>query len=148
MKYECYLEAMRRFQYLLENSENFDEEIAKNCLEVAMEVEKGYEIAKILLEKDCQEMSRELKFLMIKNILSNKKASKEEVEQCLEVLETMETPQGKEKEFLLSKLRIYFYLANRKRINEIIEELQTKHGVSKEDIHFEMLFALNCHLLQ
>lgn len=148
LKYECYLEAMRRFQYLLENSENFDEEIAKNCLEVAMEVEKGYEIAKILLEKDCQEMSRELKFLMIKNILSNKKASKEEVEQCLEVLETMETPQGKEKEFLLSKLRIYFYLANRKRINEIIEELQTKHGVSKEDIHFEMLFALNCHLLQ
>ncbi|EPH4974385.1 CDP-glycerol glycerophosphotransferase family protein, partial [Campylobacter coli] len=148
LKYECYLEAMRCFQYLLENSENFDEEIAKNCLEVAMEVEKGYEIAKILLEKDCQEMSRELKFLMIKNILSNKKASKEEVEQCLEVLETMETPQGKEKEFLLSKLRIYFYLANRKRINEIIEELQTKHGVSKEDIHFEMLFALNCHLLQ
>uniref|UniRef100_UPI0009311FFF CDP-glycerol glycerophosphotransferase family protein n=1 Tax=Campylobacter coli TaxID=195 RepID=UPI0009311FFF len=141
--HECYLEAMWRFQYLLENSQNFDEEIAKNCLEVAMEVEKGYEIAKIILEKDYQNMSRELKFLIIKNILSNKKALKEEVEQCLEVLETMETPKEKEKEFLFSKLRIYFYRANRKRINEIVEELQTKYGVSKEDIHFEMLFTTN-----
>lgn len=143
LKHECYLEAMWRFQYLLENSENFDEEIAKNCLEVAMKIEKGYEIAKILLEKDCQEMSRDLKFLIAKNILSNKKAPKEEVERCLEILETMETQQGKEKEFLLSKLRIYFYLANRKRINEIVEELQVKYGVSKEDIHFEMLFTTN-----
>lgn len=141
--HECYLEAMWRFQYLLENSENFDEEIAKNCLKAAMEIEKGYEIAKILLEKDCQEMSRDLKFLIVKNILSNKKDPKEEVERCLEILETMETPQGKEKEFLLSKLRIYFYLANRKRINEIVEELQVKYGVSKEDIHFEMLFTTN-----
>ena len=143
INHECYQEAMWRFQYLLENSESFDEEIAKNCLEAAMEIEKGYEIAKILLEKDCQEMSRDLKFLIIKNILSNKKAPKEEVERCLEILETMEAPQGKEKEFLLSKLRIYFYLANRKRINEIVEELQVKYGVSKEDIHFEMLFTAN-----
>ena len=143
LEHECYLEAMWRFQYLLENSENFSEEIAKNCLEAAMEIGKGYEIAKILLQKDCQKMSRDLKFLIIKNILSNKKAPKEEVERCLEILETMETPQGKEKEFLLSKLRIYFYLANRKRINEIIGELQTKYGVSKEDIHFEMLFTTN-----
>lgn len=143
LRHECYLEAMWRFQYLLENSENFDEENAKNRLEAAMEIEKGYEIAKILLEKDCQEMSRDLKFLIIKNILSNKKAPKEEVERCLEILETMEAPQGKEKEFLLSKLRIYFYLANRKRMNEIIEELQTKYNISKEDIHFEILFASN-----
>lgn len=143
LDHECYLEAMWRFQYLLENSESFDEEIAKNCLKAAMEIEKGYEIAKILLKKDCQEISRDLKFLIIKNILSNKKAPKEEVERCLEILETMETPEGKEKEFLLSKLRIYFYLANRKRVNEIIEELQTKYGVSKEDIHFEMLFTTN-----
>lgn len=143
LRHECYLEAMWRFQYLLENSENFDEENAKNCLEAAMKIEKGYEIAKILLEQDYQKMSRDLEFLIVKNILSNKKAPKEEVERCLGILEAMQTPQGKEKEFLLSKLRIYFYLANRKRVNEIVGELQVKYGVSKEDIHFEMLFATN-----
>ncbi|WP_081003191.1 CDP-glycerol glycerophosphotransferase family protein [Helicobacter pullorum] len=147
LNHECYQEAMWRYGYLLENSEIFEESIALKYLESAMEVEKGYEAAKLILEKlekeEDKKLSESLSLLVIKNILSNKKAPKAEIEKCLEILETLKVPQDKEKEFLLSKLRIYFYLANRKRVNEITEELKSKHNFTKEDIHFEMLFAFN-----
>lgn len=144
INHECYQEAMWRYEYLLENSKSFDEKFALRYLESAMKIDKGYDAAQMILDKGMEkELSNQCNLLIIKNILSNKKAPKEEIEKCLNILESLKIPQEKEKEFLLSKLRIYFYLADRTRVNEIIEELQTKYNISKEDIHFEILFASN-----
>lgn len=144
INHECYQEAMWRYEYLLENSKSFDEKFALRYLESAMKIDKGYDAAQMILDKGVEkELSNQFNLLIIKNILSNKKAPKEEIEKCLNILESLKIPQEKEKEFLLSKLRIYFYLADRTRVNEIIEELQTKYNISKEDIHFEILFASN-----
>lgn len=144
INHECYQEAMWRYEYLLENSKSFDEKFALRYLESAMKIDKGYEAAQMILDKEVEkELSNQCNLLIIKNILSNKKAPKEEIEKCLNILESLKIPQEKEKEFLLSKLRIYFYLADRTRVNEIMEELQTKYNISKEDIHFEILFASN-----
>lgn len=144
INHECYQEAMWRYEYLLENSKSFDEKFALRYLESAMKIDKGYDAAQMILDKGVEkELSNQFNLLIIKNILSNKKAPKEEIEKCLNILESLKIPQEKEKEFLLSKLRIYFYLADRTRVNEIIEKLQTKYNISKEDIHFEILFASN-----
>ena len=127
INHECYQEAMWRYEYLLENSKSFDEKFALRYLESAMKIDKGYDAAQMILDKGVEkELSNQFNLLIIKNILSNKKAPKEEIEKCLNILESLKIPQEKEKEFLLSKLRIYFYLADRTRVNEIIEELQTK----------------------
>lgn len=144
INHECYQEAMWRYGYLLENSKSFDEKFALRYLESAMKIDKGYDAAQMILDKGMEkELSNQFNLLIIKNILSNKKAPREEIEECLNILESLKIPQEKEKEFLLSKLRIYFYLADRTRVNEIIEELQTKYNISKEDIHFEILFVSN-----
>ncbi|WP_072233574.1 CDP-glycerol glycerophosphotransferase family protein [Campylobacter coli] len=147
LEQKYYLGVIRNFQYFIVNSKEFDKNIAEKCLESAIKVKKDFEIAKLILKQKYNNIPTNFTLSLIKCIVYSEKATSTDIEQCLWELEKLGISKENEKDFLLSKFRIYFYLGDRKKSNEIKRELQFKYNVLEEDIYTELFFISNAIFL-
>uniref|UniRef100_UPI00372D16D1 CDP-glycerol:glycerophosphate glycerophosphotransferase n=1 Tax=Campylobacter lari TaxID=201 RepID=UPI00372D16D1 len=147
LEQKYYLGVIRNFRYFIVNSKEFDKNIAEKCLESAIKIKKDFEIAKLILKQKYNNIPTNFILSLIKCIVYSEKATSADIEQCLWELEKLDISKENEKDFLLSKFRIYFYLGDRKKTNEIKRELQSKYNIPKEDIYTELFFILNAIFL-
>ncbi|MDL0089933.1 CDP-glycerol glycerophosphotransferase family protein [Campylobacter gastrosuis] len=137
LAHECFDEAMQRFRHLLQKSCDFDENLANKYLNAAIQANKGYEAGKDLLQN--YEISQKgLKLLILKAIINSDKIKKDDIKNLMQIIENLEIKDEQRQDFLFFKLRIYFYLADFTRVNQLKKELMDRFGIKASDINTEI----------